>query len=214
MSLRVKLLGLITVSTFIAWGFAAYRSFLDTKQGINELFDAHLSESARAILQQSDHERLERRPGRGFDGDDDGQSSNNDHDDEEIDLFDGTEVPSRGLLFEKRLYFQLRGASGEFLTGSMGDRNPQSLASSSVEGFSHGQYKDENIRVFSAWNQERTLNVQVAESNAARSVLINSSLRNVLTPILFMIAPLILVLFLSVEFALRPLRRLSREVER
>ena len=216
MSLRVKLLGSIIVSTFLAWGIAAYRSFLDTRHEINELFDAHLSESARAILQQAEHERHESRL---RDEIDEGAVSYEDHDgdeanDDEEETRDIPEVRERGVLFEKRLYFQLRGAKGEFLVGSMRDPSAPPLASVAAEGFSYGQYRGEKLRVFSAWNRGRTLNVQVAEATAARTVLIHSSVRNVLTPILIMIVPLLLVLGFAVDFALRPMRRLSREVER
>lgn len=208
-SIRVKLLGLIFFSTILAWGIAAYRSFLDTRHEINELFDAHLSESARAILQQAEHEQREKN-GR-HEVDDDKGDQRDDDDDEEYIV---PEVHGRGALFEKKLFFQLRDASDAFLMGSMRDPHTESLASNSMDGFSQGKYRDKEIRVFSAWNHGRTLNVQVAESLVMRNGLIKSSIRNVLTPILVMIVPLLILLALIVEVSLRPMRLLSREVER
>ncbi len=213
MSIRVKLLGLILISTFLAWGIAAYRSFLDTRHEINALFDAHLSESARAILQQAEHEQREDKR-RHKDDDDRGERRDDEQEEEEKEEFSIPEVHGRGVLFEKRLFFQLRDASDRFLMGSMHGPRAEALASHLADGFSLGKYKDEDIRVFSAWNQGRTLNVQVAESLAKRNAIIEASIRNVLSPILIMILPLLIFLVLIVEYALRPLRVLSGEVER
>ena len=212
-SIRIKLLGLIFLSTVLAWGFAAYRSFLDTRHEINELFDAHLAESARAILQQAEHEQREENLRQ--DADDHGEESQDDNEkDDESESFNIPEVHKRGALFEKRLLFQLRDASGHFMMGSMRGPRVEPLASVSTDGFSEGHFKGHAIRVFSTWNQQRTLNIQVAESLGKRNALIKGSIQNVLAPILVMILPLLLLLAFVVEYALRPMSRLSREVER
>jgi two-component system sensor histidine kinase QseC len=206
------LLGSIAAATFFAWGTAAYFSFLDTRHEINELFDAHLAESARAILQQADHESYEgqRRHDRDEKQADDGSSD----DEEEPADFSIPEVRSRGILFEKRLQFQLWTATGVLLMDSRRDSLGKALTLSATDGFSQGESNDKELRAFSAWNRDRTLNIQVAEPMDTRNGLINSSVRNVLTPLFLMIFPLLLALAIMVEYALRPLRRLSAEVER
>lgn len=217
MSIRIKLLGLIILSTSLAWGAAAYRSFLDTRHEINDLFDAHLSESARAILQHAEQNQGIRSSER-----DEEASKKKKHEHDEDDEDDGDEnynfslpeLQRRGALFEKRLLFQLRDASGSFLIGSMRGNGAEALAAKPAEGFSEGKYKNVAIRVFSAWNHDRTLNVQVAESLGKRNALINGSIKNVLKPILMMILPLLILLAAVVQYALIPMHRLSREVER
>jgi two-component system sensor histidine kinase QseC len=80
------------------------------------------------------------------------------------------------------------------------------------EGFGQAVWKGTEMRVFSIWNRPRSLHVQVAESMQARLDLVQGTLRNVLTPIVLMIIPLLMAIIFAVEYGLRFLRRLSREL--
>jgi len=195
-------------STCVAWGIAAYFSFNDTRREIDGLFDAHLAESARAILEQAGHERYERydrKRGRDHEDEDD----EDEHDRRNIPAFKG-----RGQLFEKRLYFQLWDRDNKLLINSGRHGSTQPLIATQAEGFFTGDLQGEELRVFAAWNKRRTFYVQVAESVKTRAALAQASVKRVLSPILLMILPLLLLIAIAVEYAMRTMKRLSSELQK
>lgn len=200
MSLRLKLLASTALMTLAVWAVAAILSYRDTRREIDRLFDAHLAESARAILVQADHERHEA----GAEGrleDDDGLE---DEDDEGID-----EVRKRGEVLEKHLLFQIWDSRGNLLLNSR-----SSLPFAKTEtGYSVLDVGGHELKVYSIWNAGRSLNVQVAESTASRTVIAARSVRSVLTPIFVMLVPLLALLAVVIEIAIRPIQRLSREID-
>lgn len=210
-SLRAMLLGSILVSTCLAWGLAAYLSYEDMNHEINEMFDAHLAESAHSLLQQARLERHGKHRDHGEDDDHEEEDDDNDDDEEHPRL---PELKDRGRFFERRLTFQLWDEADNLLLKSRRDLPETPLVPLSHEGFAQATWNGKELRVFSLWNHPRTLNVQVAESIQTRLDLVQASMRNVLTPILVMIVPLLLILVLAVEYALRTLRRLSTELKR
>ena len=194
-------------STCVAWGIAAYLSFVDTRKEIDGFFDAHLAESARAILEQAGHEQRERHDRR-RDDDDEGEGE------EEHDGFNIPALKGRGQLFEKRLYFQLWDSSHNLIINSRRHGPAQALFATWDEGFFTGDLQGEEVRVFAAWNKKRTYYVQVAESVKTRAALAHASIKRVLSPILLMIVPLLLLIALAVEYALRTMKRLSSELQK
>jgi two-component system sensor histidine kinase QseC len=204
MSLRVMLLGSIFASTIMAWGVSAWFSYRDLNEEINELFDGHLAESAHSLLLQARRDRHAR-----HDDDD------HDKDDDEEDEDKHRRLPAlqhRGQLFERRLSFQLWDQNGQLLIKSQRDVPDTALVPLAKEGFGQTVWNGDEKRVFSLWNRSRTLHVQVAESMQARRDLVQATLRNALTPIVLMIIPLLIAIVLAVEYGLRTLRRLSREL--
>jgi two-component system sensor histidine kinase QseC len=200
MSLRLRLLVSIALMTLAVWAVAAILSYRDTRQEIDRLFDAHLAESASAILVQAEHERREAEAGGRLEDDDEHE----DEDDEGID-----EVRKRGALLEKRLLFQIWDGHGNLLLNS---RSSSPFAKTEA-GYSSLTVGGHELRVYSTWNAERSLNVQVAESAASRAVIAARSVRSVLTPIFVMLIPLLALLAFVIEMAIRPIQRLSREID-
>ncbi len=141
-SIRVLLLGTIMASTCVAWGIAAYFSFNDTRKEIDGLFDAHLAESARAILEQAGHERYERHDRkRGRDDEDEDDDEDEEHGHRNPPAWKG-----RGQLFEKRLYFQLWDRDNKLLINSRRHGPAQPLIADQAEGFFTGHLQGEELR--------------------------------------------------------------------
>jgi two-component system sensor histidine kinase QseC len=215
-SLRVKLLTSILLVTLAAWGFAAFRSYRDTRKEVDRLFDAHLVESAAALLKQATHEwrerdlrgnnRLaERDRNQSKTDDEDGDDAENDSKDLEYDI---EELRERGELLEKSLFFEFWDHSGQLLL-----RFGKELKGvEAADGFSYFNNGSTSLRVFSQWNEERSLRVVVAESVEARLTLAKSSVANIIQPLLWLIVPLILLLAAIIEWSLIPIRQLSAQV--
>ena len=202
-SLRVKLLSSILLVTLAAWGFAALKSYKDTRKEVDHLFDAHLVESAGALLKQATHEWRD-------DRDDKNKSilgDDKDNDEEDSD-YGVSELRERGELFEKRLMFEFRDAHGELILRS----GRELKGVDPTEGFSDFNKGPVALRVFSQWNQDRSLRVVVAESVEARLALAKAAVGNVIQPILWVIFPLIILIAFMIEWTLRPIRHLSSEV--
>lgn len=213
LSLRTMLLGSILASTVLAWGLSAWFSYRDMNKEINQLFDAHLAESAHSLLLQARGEyhakHRESEDSHGRDGDEDQDDEDDEDEDHQRRLPD---YQHRGQFFERRLIFQLWDQSGSLLIKSRRDLPDVPLVSLSSEGFGQTAWNGTEMRVFSLWNRHRTLHVQVAESMQARLDLVKATLRDALAPIVIMIIPLLIVIVLAVEYGLRILKRLSREL--
>ncbi len=217
MSLRVKMISSILLVTLVAWGAAAFRSYQDTRSEVDQLFDAHLLESAAALLKQAAHER--RKDGRSKshqdDSDEDQKKQHDDHEDEDKDEDENqghgiAELKKQSQLLEKHLIFEIWDGEDRLLLRSGKDLKDQKLP----DGFSYSGEGPTSLRVFTQWSTDRTLKVVVAESASARLNIANASVRNVLRPMLWMILPLIILLALIIELTLRPIRQLSADVEK
>jgi two-component system sensor histidine kinase QseC len=201
------LLGSILASTILAWGLAAWFSYRDMKEEINQLFDAHLAESAHSLLLQARRGHHEHRR------DKDGEHDDDDDDDED----ERPQFPAirhRGQLFERRLAFQLWDKDSQLLTRSRRDLPQTPLVPLTTVGFAEVAWNGHATRVYSVWNRSGTLQVQIAETMQSRLDIVQAMLRNALKPILLMIVPLLLAITFAVEYGLRILRRLSRELVR
>lgn len=213
-SLRVKLLTSILLVTLAAWGFSAFKSYQDTRQEVDRLFDAHLLESAAAMLKQATHEWRERDGREKDDHDEKKKDKAKEHHDDDDEDDDGdskygiAELRERGDLLEKRLMFEFWDHNGQLLLRS----GKELKGVQAADGFSYVNDGPIHLRIFAQWNKERTLRVVVAESVEARVALAKASVRNVIQPILWMILPLILLLAVIIEWTMRPIRQLSAEV--
>lgn len=206
LSLRIMLLGSILASTVMAWGLSAFFSYSDLHKQINQLFDAHLAESARSLLLQA---RRDHHGGRREHDDDDEKEEDDDDEDAHIPA-----LQHRGRLLERRLVFQIWDESGRLVLKSRHDIPDTPLIPLDQEAYGRADWKGQEMRVFSVWNRHRNLHVQVAESMQARLDLVQATLSHALTPIVIMIIPLIIAIILAVNYALRILRRLSQELKR
>lgn len=217
MSLRIRLIVSIFLATVLAWGAAALLGYRDMRSEIDRLYDTHLTESALAILQQAIHEQREwdlRHEEFAGEAEDvtGSAAASQDKESEEIGA-DGhglAEIKTRGDLFEKRLIFQVWSAQGRLLINS-----DDGVAMTGVpDGFSTLDDPVSPLRVYSRWSSDKKLKVVVAESMVARQNLALESVYKMLSPILWVVVPLLILLALIVSISLKSIRRLSVEVSR
>lgn len=138
-SLRQRLLALLLGLTLILWGGYAAIVYAQARQASRELFDQSLAETARLLLSLAEQEIYEHGPGA------------------PMELKTMTHAPrGRYLRFQirdgqERVLFTNRGASGIVFTWPV------------VEGFTWAEIDGRRCRVYSIWNADHDVQVQLAE---------------------------------------------------
>ena len=183
-SLRRRLLTLLLASVVVAWAATTLLTYNHAHHELDELLDAHLARSARLLLAQEGDEFEEIRIGESADAGPYGQ---------EVVL----QVWREGRV----LALRSAGAPAERL--------------SPVEsGFSDATVDGRHWRVFSGWDVERRVLVQVAEDHALRERLLAHYTLSGLPALLFGVPLLGVLVWLVVGAAVRPLAHLGHEVNR
>ena len=183
-SLRRRLLTLLLASVVVAWAATTLLTYNHAHHELDELLDAHLARSARLLLAQEGDELEEIRIGDSADAGPYGQ---------EVVL----QVWREGRV----LALRSAGAPAERL--------------SPVEsGFSDATVDGRHWRVFSGWDVERQVLVQVAEDHALRERLLAHYTLSGLPALLFGVPLLGVLVWLVVGAAVRPLAHLGHEVSR
>ena len=90
---------------------------------------------------------------------------------------------------------------------------PATRLSPRDEGFSDARIDGERWRVFSGWDRKRRYLVQVGERMGARGEIAATMARNMLLPLAVALPVLALLIWLTIERVMRPLRMLDRQVE-
>ena len=207
-SLRLKLLLLLLTLVAAAWSATAVFSFLDARHEMDEIFDAQLAQTAKLLLAQADHD-IEDLQGRR-----DGVAS---------------EVRSDDHKYERKLAFQVWDDHGILLVRSEGA--PEQPLSPVYAGagphapdehphpggtprgrFDDVESGDHRWRVFSHWNQEGEILVQVGERADMRQELAAHIALRLLGPLAFTLPLLGILIWLAVGEGLAPLRRIGAEV--
>lgn len=94
------------------------------------------------------------------------------------------------------------------------DNAPNTLLSSTTNGFSNAVINGHDWRVFSAWTTDRENLVQVAERDDSRQDITRAMTMNLLLPLLIALPLLGLLVWVAVAQSLNPLTRLGHEVAR
>lgn len=183
-SLRRRLLTLLLASVVVAWAATTLLTYNHAHHELDELLDAHLARSARLLLAQEGDELEEIRIGESTDAGPYGQ---------EVVL----QVWRRGQVLA------LRSAGA-----------PDARLSSVETGFSDATVAGRHWRVFSGWDVERQVLVQVAEDHALRERLLAHYTLSGLPALLFGVPLLGVLVWLVVGAAVRPLVHLGHEVSR
>jgi two-component system sensor histidine kinase QseC len=182
-SLKRRLLLALLSAIALAWLAAAAYTYFDARHEINELLDAHLAQSASMIVAQVGREL------------------------EEIDLEHVPQLHKRShhvafQIWERGRTLRLHSANA-----------PQGRLSEREEGFSNTVIGGKRWRVFSGWDGDRRLLVQVGERDETRRELATSIATSLLTPLLLALPALGLFVWFSIARVLGPLRTLGRQVE-
>ena len=181
-SVRRQLLVLLLTALSVAWLVAAGLSFVDARHEVSEVLDGHLAQTASLVTVQA------------AGGDD------------EID----TEHAPLLHRYSRRMMFQVW--EGGTVLGLHSQNAPDTLLSQEKDGFSDTTIAGLRWRVFSAWDPQRRVLVQVAEQFYERDELATAVARNFVVPFVVTLPVLGLLIWAAVGRALRSLTQVNRQV--
>jgi len=181
-SLRLRLLLMMLAVTLTVWTVTGVMSYREAHHEIDELLDAQLARSARILLAQVGQEP----------------------DDVEI------EYETEFHKYERKIAFQVWDDAGKLLLRSA--TAPTQPLSEERNGFSEKHHAEKLWRVFSLWNADHQLLVQVGERHEVRDELVEALTHRLLYPLVLGIPLLALLIWLAIGKSLAPLRRIAFEV--
>ena len=190
-SLRVKLLVFILAIISVVLMATAVLSYFDARHEVNELFDAQLAQSAKALLALARHDRKDGRD------EDEGVVA-------EVARSDGKH--------ERNIAFQVWDEKGRLLLRSASA--PAQPLAARDGGFADTVIEDHPWRVYTQWDDEGEIRVQVGERHEVRDELATSAVQSLLVPMAVALPVLGLLIWLGVGKGLSPLRRIGNEVAR
>jgi two-component system sensor histidine kinase QseC len=181
--MRRRLLLLLLGAVAAIWIATTIVSYFDARHEVDELLDAHLAQSASLLLAQAGHDDLE----------------------------EGDEHASELHRYARRVAFQFweGGTVLRFHSANAPDRR----LSPRDAGFSTVRIDGQRWRVFSEWDRKRRYLVQVGERLGVRDDIAATVARNLLLPLAVALPVLALLVWLTIERVMRPLRLLNRQVE-
>lgn len=185
MSLKQRLLLLVLSMVCLVWLQAAAFTYWDAKHELNQVLDAHLAQASTLLVAQSS---------------------------EELDDLENEHAP---LLhkYSRRVAFQIWKGGDELLYHSA--NAPNQPLSTQRAGFSDSTLDGQRWRVFSTLaksDDDDPLVIHVAELVEVREQLANSIVAHLLTPLLFALPLLALMLWWAVGKSLKPLVKLTQAI--
>jgi len=182
-SLKRRILVLAMAATTLVWLGAAAFTYNDAREEFDEVLDAHLAQEAGLLAAQASHE------------------------------FDELETEHAPLLhkYARSVAFQMW-ENGKLLRLHSANAPQQPLANKD-RGFSDNSIDGTRWRVFSTWDESGEYLIHVAERTDVRDELAGGIAGNLLKPLGFSLPLLALLLWFAVMRGLRPLEKLTREVE-
>ena len=188
-SLRARLLGGVLGAVSVVWIGVSVAGYLRSRQEMEDLFDAHLAQSAALLVAQVSES-----------GDED------DREELELELEHAPELHR----YARNVAFQVWERGHKLRVHS---RNaPRTKLSATEEGFSDASVDGVRWRVFSTWALERRVLVQMAERADAREAVSAQIAGHLLVPLLVALPLLGVGLLFAIGRALAPLRALADAV--
>ena len=182
-SLKRHILALTLTAITLVWIGAVAFTFFDARRELNEVLDAHLAQASTLLVAQASHEM------------------------EEIKTEQGP-LPHR---YSLRVAFQVW-EDGQQLTMRSANA-PLTPLTQQQSGFSNAVIRGQSWRVFSTWDEGHHILIHVAEKSEVREALARTIAANLLTPLWVALPLLGILLWMSIGAGLRPLIRLTHEVE-
>jgi len=182
-SLKGRLLVLALAAITLVWLGATAFTYFDAQEEFDEVLDAHLAQTASLLLAQASHD------------------------------LDELEIEHAPLLhkYARHVAFQIW-ENGRQLRLHSANAPPQPMTNKE-KGFSDTTIDGHRWRVFSTWDESGEYLIQVAERTEVRDELAQGIAQNLLRPLWFALPLLALLLWIVVMRGLRPLEKLTREVE-
>ncbi len=182
-SLKQRLLVLALAAITLVWLGASAFTYHDAREEFDEVLDAHLAQAAALLIVQATHE---------------------------IDEFETEHTPQLHK-YARRVAFQVWEKGQQLRLHSA--NAPQQPLASKERGFSDTVIDGHRWRVFSTWDESGEYLIHVAERTEVREELARDIAGNLLQPLWFSLPLLALLLWVAVLRGLRPLDKLTREVE-
>jgi len=183
-SLKRHILALALSAILLTWLAAAAFTYVDARRELDEMLDAHLAQASTLLVAQASHEL------------------------EEIETEHGP-LPHK---YSLRVAFQV------WLDGTQlrlrSANAPNQRLTAQENGFSNVIIQGKQWRVFSSWDHTHTMLIHVAELTDVREQLARGIAANLLKPLWLALPLLAVLLWWAVAGGLRPLTRLTSEVER
>lgn len=198
-SIKRVLLFSILLLIFIINGLAAYFSYQDARHEVDELFDAQLAQSAKVlrwILSKEIRNRVNaEQPALIYKG---------------WEEMHG-EKSAFGHKYENKIAFQVWSKLGGLIVRS--ESAPGIELGNTEEGFSEIMIDSHQWHVFSVFDEQNQVWLEIAEQDDIRSELSNKIAVSVVSPILLMLPVLSVLILLIVNWAFRPLQSLSDDIK-
>lgn len=182
-SLKRHILVLTLSAITLVWLAAAAFTYFDARRELNEMLDAHLAQASTLLVAQASHEL------------------------EEIDTEHGPLLHKYSL----QVAFQIWQDGSELRLRSA--NAPAEPLTTQESGFSDVAIEGQHWRVFSTWDNTHSMLIHVAEKAEVRDELARGIAANLLRPLWIALPLLGVLLWVAVGGGLRPLTRLTREVE-
>jgi two-component system sensor histidine kinase QseC len=206
-SLKKTLLVLALTTVVIIWLGAAAFTYFDAREEFDETLDAHLAQSAELLAIQTTHDldefEIEHGPL---------QHEHSRHSPRpEHPHRSRTEYDPLQHKYIHRVVFQVWEVGGVLRLQS--DNAPMQPLADLAPGFSNRVIDENRWRVFSTRDESGEYLIQVAELSKERDELSRDIAGNLLKPLLFSLPLLAFLIWIAVTRSLRPLVRLTDEVE-
>ncbi|MEO8752644.1 MAG: ATP-binding protein [Casimicrobiaceae bacterium] len=182
-SIRQVLLVGVLAAVAVTWLATAVVSYFDARHELDELLDAHLAQTASLLIAQAGRESGE------------------------IEIEHTPQLHP----YERRVAFQFWDEGKVLRLHSANAPNAGRL-SERGEGFSDVDIDGQRWRVFSGWDDDHRYLVQVGERRKVRDEIVAKIAKNLLWPLAVALPTLGLLIWLGIDRALRPLRRIGGEV--
>jgi two-component system sensor histidine kinase QseC len=182
-SLKQRLLALALTTVVMVWGAAVTATYSDARKELYEVLDAHLLQAATLLVVQTSHEL------------------------NEIE----TEYEELQHKYSPHIAFQVWEGGKTLRIHSA--NAPALPFASGGQGFSDSVIDGQGWRVYSSWDNSGEYLIHVAELADVREHLARTIARNLLQPVLISLPMLAILLWMAVARGLRPLVKLTREVE-
>jgi two-component system sensor histidine kinase QseC len=192
-SIRQRLLVFILSLTFISWSLVAIINYFNARSEIEELFDAHLIQSAKVLLSLVEQELYEQE----YDAA------------EEFRLKDVEHHLARHK-YEKLLAFQISVTKDDFSFRSA--QAPEEPLSGNRDGFSDNLIGNVHWRVYTLHDPLKVIVIRVAEPHSVRAHLINEIALSLLLPLLIGFPVITLLIWKCVSAIFRPLDKIAADI--
>jgi two-component system sensor histidine kinase QseC len=182
-SLKQRLLALALTTVFVVWIGATAFTYFDAREELDEVLDVYLEQAATLLVVQASHDL------------------------DEIE----TEHAPQLHKYSRSIVFQVWEDGRQLRLHSV-DAPAQPLTTQD-HGFSDSSAGGYRWRVFSTWDDYGKYQIHVAERTDVRDELARDIAGNLLKPLWFSLPLLAVLLWVAVSRGLRPLVKLTREVE-